>query len=436
MASPDGTALLRSMRAVLDRRKVSSAARRLGVVRRDRKVDIFVLVATLTLAFQVGASRSLDGLRKAYERTAGQTVARSAFYARLSPRLAKLLHELAQGALHRQLAGARMPSGRLAGFKELLAIDSTVLHLHDLLAGTFAACRTNSAKAAAKLHVVVNVLDGSARRLKLTGERTSDVTPWKRVEDWVRGRLLLFDLGYYRFHLFDRIDAHGGFFLTRAKTTFNPKIVATHRTWRGRSVEVVGQRLRDVLPKLQREVLDVEVEVGFEKRAYRNKRGRWKTRTFRVVAVRDDKSGEYHVYITNVPAEMVPAEDVTRTYALRWQIELLFKALKTHGHLEQLPSSKRAIVECLVWASVLAALVSQELYREVRRVVADTRFLPQLRWAGIFGALAASLLHLLTSRATLAQASRLWQHLLREAPNPNVTRPKRAFDAVPLVTNA
>ena len=255
-----------------------------------------------------------------------------------------------------------MPTGPLAAFKELLAIDSRVICLHDLLADTFAATRTSSTRAAAELHVVANVLDGSARRVKLTGERTSDVGPWRRVEDWVRGRLLRFDLGYYRSHLFDRIDAHGGSFLTRTKSTFNPTLVAVNRAWRGRSIDVVGQRLGEVLPRLQREVLDAEVQVGFEERPYNGKtRGRQKTRTFRLVAVRDEKSSQYHVYLTNVPAETAPARDITRTYVLRWQVEILFKALKTHGRLDQLPISKRAVVECLVGSSVLAALVSQRL---------------------------------------------------------------------------
>lgn len=433
MALPDGTALLRATRDVLDRRSITRMARRLGVLRRERKVDVFALVATLVFAYQVGATRSLDGLRKSYQRAAKQTVARSTFYERLSAPLARLLHELVKQTLGRQADGARIPTGPLAGFKELLAIDSTVLCLHDLLASAFAATRTNSTKAAAKLHVVANVLDGSARRVKLTGERTSDVGPWKRVEDWVRGRLLLFDLGYYRFHLFDRIDAHGGFFLTRAKSTFNPTIVAVNRAWRGRSIDVVGERLRDVLPRLQRGVLDVEVQVEFEKRAYRKKRGARKTRTFRLVAVRDEKSGEYHVYLTNVPAETVAAEDITRTYALRWQIELLFKALKTHGRLDQLPSGKRAVVECLVWSSVLAALVSQRLYLLVRQAVAPDRFVPRLRWAGLAGSVAADLLDLLTSRNVGERAAELWAHLVREAADPNVTRRKRAFDMVPCV---
>ena len=50
-----------------------------------------------------------------------------------------------------------------------------------------------------------------------------------------------------------------------------PLIVAVNRKWRGNSIDVMGKRLRDVLPLLKRKVLDVEVEVKFKRRKYRGK---------------------------------------------------------------------------------------------------------------------------------------------------------------------
>jgi IS4 transposase len=273
--------------------------------------------------------------------------------------------------------------------------------------------------------MVMSVLDGSPNRVKLTPERTHDTSPWRRVESWVKGRLLLFDLGYFAYHLFDRIDAHGGFFLTRMKSHANPRIVAVHRRWRGQSVPVVGEKLQDVLGRLQREILDVQVEVSFDKRAYRGKHAKAQ-RTFRLIAVRDAQDHSYHVYLTNVPPDALAAEDVTQIYALRWQVELLFKAMKHHGHLDQLPSRKQAVVECLIWASVLAAVTSQTLYRLVRQAVAPSRFLPLLRWASRFGREAVSLLTLVVGQRDQPAARELWASLCREAPDPNRNRPDRA----------
>lgn len=433
MARNQDNTLLRAMNSIIDPTHVENEARRLGVVRRKRKIDIHALVWTLVLGFQEGAAKTITSLRQSYGRRTGDNLAQSAFYNRLRSSLAKLLRSLTLEALNRLEVGFVLPKGALTGFRDLLAIDATVIRLHDLLAKKYAACRTNHTKAAAKLHMVMSVLSGSPRRVKLTSERVGDSTPWRRVGQWVRGSLLLFDLGYYSFHLFDRIDANGGFFVSRVKTNANFMITAVNRRGRGRQVEVVGRKLREVLADIHRGVLDVMVEVSFKKREYAGHRNK-KTRTFRLVAVRNDETGDYHCYITNVPADRLAAEDIASTYALRWQVEILFKAMKTHGNLEDLPSEKAQVVECLVWASVLATVVSQVLFREVRRRVAADRHMPLLRWAAIFARVAADLLDLVIRGR--ASSSLLMQTLSKEAPDPNRNRKKRSLTEVPQVIHA
>jgi len=51
--------------------------------------------------------------------------------------------------------------------------------------------------------------------------------------------------------------------------------------------------------------------------------------------VRNEETGEYHLYITNVPAEKLSAEDVARNYAVRWLIEMAFKQLKSAYRIDQ-----------------------------------------------------------------------------------------------------
>lgn len=429
MAARKRSPIRRCLREVLGERAIAEAARKHGVVRRERKVDVFVLVWSLALGFQVGSKRTLEGLRQLYQRASGKTLGRSSFYDRLTSSMATMLRRLAQEALAAQPDGPKMPTGALSAFTEVLAMDATVVRLHQLLARAFCGTRTNQGGAAAKLHVVCNVLDGSPNRVRLTPERTGDTTPWRRLGTWVRDRLLLFDLGYYNFWLFHRIDDNGGFFLTRAKSNFNPLIVAAHRGWRGRSLDVVGQRLQDVLPRLQRALLDVEVELSFKKRVYNGVRATHR-RTFRLVAVRNDQTGQYHGYLTNVAASVLPAEDIRDTYSLRWQVELFFKAVKSHGHLHQLPSANKHVVACLIWASVLAMLACSALYREIRSHVASDRFMPPLRFAALFSRFAADLLSTVLASPNRSDAW-LLALLIREAPDPNRNRLRRAIQLVP-----
>jgi putative transposase len=117
-----------------------------------------------------------------------------------------------------------------------------VCKLHRLLSRRFPGTRTNSSPAAAKLHLVMSVLGKGLERVKLTDERTKDHRAL-RLGPWVSGRLMLFDMGYFRYQLFDCIERNGGYFLTRLPLSANPKIVGINRMWRGRSIDLIGQRL-------------------------------------------------------------------------------------------------------------------------------------------------------------------------------------------------
>jgi len=128
------------------------------------------------------------------------------------------------------------------------------------------------------------------------------------------------------------------------KGNANPLIVGVNQKWRGNSVDVVGKKLRDILPHLMREILDVEVEVEFKRRKYKGKQSTVKRR-FRVVCAFNSESGEYHTYLTNIRVEILSAEDIALLYRARWEIELIFKELKSNYRMDQIPSANPNIVK-------------------------------------------------------------------------------------------
>ena len=159
---------------------------------------------------------------------------------------------------------------KLAGFEDIVIQDSTVIRLHKNLANKWPATRTKKIAAGVKVSLLVSAVADGPKRVALCGERTSDIKTL-RIGPWVRDRILLIDLGFYKHHTFVRIDENGGFFVSRLKGRIDPIIVGTNRTWRGRSKNVVGERLSEVLPKLKRQVLDVEVDIEFKRRKYNGK---------------------------------------------------------------------------------------------------------------------------------------------------------------------
>ncbi len=55
-----------------------------------------------------------------------------------------------------------------------------------------------------KLHLVMSVVGAEPRSVAITGERVNERRRLT-LGPWVRGRLLPFDLGNFKWHLFERI---------------------------------------------------------------------------------------------------------------------------------------------------------------------------------------------------------------------------------------
>ena len=47
------------------------------------------------------------------------------------------------------------------------------------------------------------------------------------------------------------------------------------------------------------------------------------------------------------PGERLSAEDIAKTYAVRWEIEILFRQIKSQFRLEEMPSASKVMVHAL-----------------------------------------------------------------------------------------
>ena len=169
----------------------------------------------------------------------------TSFYDRFSTELARMFRAVLRELMTNLAASEVRYGGVLEGFRDVLVADAMVVKRHRLLARRFPGTRKNPSPAAVKLHLVMSASGTGAHKVKVTGERANEPRTLQ-MGPWVEGRLLLFDLGYFRYQLFDAIDRNGGDFITRLAANADPCIVATHRQWRGRCVELVGKQLKEV----------------------------------------------------------------------------------------------------------------------------------------------------------------------------------------------
>ncbi|GAC1656018.1 MAG: hypothetical protein NVS4B8_30970 [Herpetosiphon sp.] len=67
----------------------------------------------------------------------------------------------------------------------------------------------------------------------------------------------------------------------------------------------------------------------------------------------------WNVLITNAPVDLLSLEEAMVVLRLRWQIELLFKLWKSHGHVADWRTARPARILCEVYAKLLALVFQQ-----------------------------------------------------------------------------
>ena len=77
------------------------------------------------------------------------------------------------------------------------------------------------------------------------------------------------------------------------------------------------------------------------------------------------------------------AKDIAKLYGARWDIELLFKELKSKYALDVLETKNVQVIEALIWTAMLTLIVSRRIYNLVRNSSSNPKKMvryTQLRW--------------------------------------------------------
>ncbi len=360
-------------------------AQETGLIKRERKIDPVIMFWVLVMSFGVRLERNLANLKRSYEKASYKKLSDSSWYERFTPELVAFLKACVAHAIE-QLAHEqnRVLSEKIAKFKDVLIQDSTIVRLHKALAKKWPAARSRTVAAGVKVSTLVSAVADGPKRIGIYAESTNELKTL-RVGPWIKDRVLLIDLGFYKHQLFARIKENGGYFVSRLKEIADPLIMDVHSTCCGNSIDVKGKYLSEVLPKLKRQILDVEVEISFKRRNYKGKE-RKDSELFRLVAVFNEEEDKYHVYLTNISPDVLGPEDIAKLYGARWDVELVFKELKNRYALDVVNTTNPRIVEAYIWIAILTLFVSRRIYSIVRKHSSKDKIVryTQLRWSKIF----------------------------------------------------
>lgn len=330
---------LQALRAQLEGLDLAQLGRQTGyMLRQPRKVPLVKQV----LAFVALATESVLSLERAAAvmgLAADVSYSKQALHERLGAGWEGFLAGVAT-ALLGQISSPAQNLGWFKPFGRVLLHDSTVETLPDHLAEVFPGSANGHKRyAALKVQFICDLLKHQVVRLSLSGFNRNDQAAAPDILQVVQpGDLVIRDLGYFVLDVFKQIDARQAFFLSRYR---HDVLILDPAT---------GQSL-DLAERLRRgESFDQQVLLGTEKlpvrlvaqpvpEALANERRR------QAKANRDRRLNPsarklfllgWNIFLTNVPPERWPARALAPVYRLRWRIEMIFKAWKSHLRFREL----------------------------------------------------------------------------------------------------
>jgi putative transposase len=354
------TTLLQLFKDTFSRGRLLQWARELGAVKRLRAIHPLDFCVALVDCALGDEERSIATARRLFGKITHFTPEESSFYDRFTDGMVNLMrkvfsHLLDQlSSVQRDVVAAALGGKRIV---DILAVDATQAMLPAAAAEVLPS--TDEDHGGFKLTAVLSVMYQRLQEVVLTDARTHD-RMGLRLPRWMRGLLYLFDRGYSDFRLFATIEDRKGLFVTKMKKSFTPIIKAIRS---GLGQAHLGNTLTDALPF--RGIVDIDAEFRV--------RGKGR-RTFRVVRITVDgpcvggRRQQTHVWlITNLRPEDFTAEQVAILYRLRWEVELLFKTLKTVGRLDQLRSASLSVIQVFICATLIGILLAHETCAQMRR---------------------------------------------------------------------
>lgn len=356
---------------LFDPKDLMAAGRQMGAVTRERKVDFGALVESTVLAMS-GLPGTQTTVFANYIQLTGQQLAPSAFYDRFTVPFANLMADVSRRAI--EAVRAVEPSSRvideMAGllehFTDVQVADSSCQTLSKL-AAHWSPSTSPDRPASFKIHSVISLKDNLPLEHHISPQRDHD-SPQLDESVLTPGALYMADLGYVDHERLIRLKRRGVHVLMRLKASQDP-IIQRVRIGRGDKRRCRGMRLSEALAVgalgFVGGRLDVDVLISARIDA------KVVEETFRVAGIAATDGGDNRYYLTTVPPEVLTPEDIATAYTMRWDIELLWKHLKTGVGLAAIRAWRPAAVFALVHAKITAIALARLLELSAKPATAD-----------------------------------------------------------------
>lgn len=227
----------------------------------------------------------------------------------------------------------------LKPFTSVNLLDSSGFCLPKTLKNYFKGYGGSGSQAGLKLQVLLNYMDGISN-LWITGATKNDQGFQDHLLQIETGGLYLQDLGYFVLDHFERIEAGGGYFISR----FLKKTLVFTRE--GKAINLLSELKksgstyeRDVyIGKKSRypvRLVAERVPKEVAEKRVRDEREHGRRKGY-VPCKRSLELMKWSIFITNVPSRILTLDQILLVYKLRWQIEIFLSFVRVRQELIKL----------------------------------------------------------------------------------------------------
>ena len=340
-----------------------------GFVQRTSKLTAAVFVQAVVLTWLEKPTGSLTDVAQSCSEL-GVDISVPGLHQRLTGAAVALLKGLFQVGLQQLPEMRRLPSGVLSHFKAIYLLDSTTITLPEQLKGLFPGQDYKGKRASAKIQLSFDYSQGTIAALDVVGGCEADQNCQQHVTLARPATLHLFDLGFFKQQVFEKLAQAGAYFISRLQTQtslydpFDAELALDLETLLSTApahgeVDVVLGRLSRLTVRLIFQKLPATVVA--ERRRQAKCKARHKGYT---CSARHLNLLAWSLFITNVPREWLLANHIMLLYRLRWQVELIFKLWKSQIQLDDVAHYGPQRFLCQFYARLLALLVFHWLLDE------------------------------------------------------------------------
>jgi hypothetical protein len=262
----------------------------------------------------------------------------------------------------------------LSRFRNIRIFDSTSWDIHPNLRDVLPGLGGAASLANCKVQLCYEYRHGALSFFDIVPGKNSDNGYAAKLPEHIeQGELLIADMGYFCLQSLKSIADSGAYFIFRFLVGVTLYDAATMRAIDLRYVleKATGNAYQmDVVmgPQKQKQVncrlicLRVSDDIAEQRRRKLKKNASKKGRT--MSQLHHFMAG-WTLMVTNVPHEWLPPEMVRPLYMLRWQIELLFKQLKSVLAIHKSATGKEHRFRCELLGKLIVAILIHKIHSDI-----------------------------------------------------------------------